>query len=158
MTTSNLDFSLARNAAGRLVLTLADGTRHAGVIPVRAFPIAAPDTAVSLVSAEGHEVAWIDRLADLPAPTRALLEDELAPREFMPEIRRLKHVSSFATPSTWEIETDRGDTRLLLKGEEDIRRLGRTALLIADGRGIHFLVRDLSSLDRPSRRLLDRFL
>ena len=35
-------FQLTRNPHGRLVLTLADGTAHEGVTPVRAFPIAAP--------------------------------------------------------------------------------------------------------------------
>ena len=46
----------------------------------------------------------------------------------------------------------------MLKGEEDIRRLGRAALLIASGHGIQFLVRDMGALDRHSRRLLERFL
>jgi hypothetical protein len=67
-------------------------------------------------------------------------------------------VSSLATPSTWEVETDRGDTVFVLKGEEDIRRLGRSGLLIADRHGIQFLVRDVNVLDHASRRLLDRFL
>jgi hypothetical protein len=86
------------------------------------------------------------------------VEDELARREFVPEIRRLHRVSSFATPSTWEVETDRGETSFVLRGEEDIRRLGVSALLIADSHGIQFLIRDLSALDRHSRKLLDRFL
>jgi hypothetical protein len=47
---------------------------------------------------------------------------------------------------------------LILKGEEDIRRLSASRLLIADTHGIQFLVRDMSQLDRHSRKLLDRFL
>lgn len=152
------ELHLERNAFGRLVFRAADGMLHEGVIPVRAFPIAAPDAGVALVNVEGHEVAWIDRVADLPDGVRALVEEELASREFMPEIRRLLGVSSFATPSTWEVETDRGATALILKGEEDIRRLNQTALLIADSHGIHYLIRDLKALDSASRRLLDRFL
>lgn len=152
------DFRLSRDAYGRLVLTAADGASNVGVVAVRAFPIAAPDNGISLLDAEGHELAWIDRLADLPAETRTLMENELASREFMPEIRRIKEVSSFATPSTWQIETDRGATSFVLKGEEDIRRLGHTMLLIADSHGIQFLIRDLGALDRTSRKLLDRFL
>jgi hypothetical protein len=31
-------------------------------------------------------------------------------------------------------------------------------LLIADSQGLQFMVRDLRALDRPSRRLLERFL
>lgn len=151
-------FKLARNVFGHLMLTTAGGEVHDEVVPVRAFPIAAPEEGIALMSAEGHEVAWIERLGDLPPDQRALVEEELAGREFVPEIRRLRRVSSFATPSTWEVETDRGDTRLVLKGEEDIRRLGPSALLIADTHGVQFLIRDLGALDRHSRKLLDRFL
>ncbi len=151
-------FRLSRSASGRLVLTTAEGQVHEGVAVVRAFPIGAPDEGVALVSAEGRELAWLDRIADLEPGSRELVEEALASREFMPEIRRLVRVSSFATPSTWDVETDRGDTSLVLGGEEDIRRFGRDALLIEDIHGIHYLIRDLGKLDRTSRKLLDRFL
>ena len=110
------------------------------------------------ISAEGREVAWIDRLTDLATETGALLEEELTNREFMPQIRRIHSVSSFATPSTWRVETDRGESSFVLKGEEDIRRLSHHTLLIADSHGIPFLIRDIQALDRHSRKLLDRFL
>jgi len=152
------ELNLSRDAFGRLVLTGSDGRTEVGLVPVRAFPLAAPEESVALVAADGREVAWIDHLADLPPGTRLLVEQELAAREFMPEIQAILDVSSFATPSTWRVRTDRGETRLILKGEEDIRRLGRSALLIADSHGIHFRVRDIQALDRASRRLLDRFL
>lgn len=151
-------FELARNALGRLVLTTAGGEVFEDVVPVRAFPIGAPEAGIALVSPDGREVAWVDHLKELPAALRSLVEEELASREFVPEIRRIHSVSSFATPSTWQVETDRGATDLVLKGEEDIRRLSQTMLMIADANGIQFLVRDLQSLDKGSRRLLDRFL
>jgi len=152
------EFRLHRAASGRLALTTASGEVHEGVVPVRAFPIAAPDEGFALVSADGRELAWVDRLGTLADAARALVEEELAAREFMPEIRRLRAVSSFATPSTWDVETDRGDTALVLGGEEHIRRLGQGALLIEDVNGIFYLIRSLDALDRASRKLLDRFL
>lgn len=153
------EFSLERNPFGRLVLTTLDGTRHVGVTPVRAFPVVAPTEGISLTSTDGHEVAWIARLEILPAPVRTLLEEELATREFVPEVRRLVSVSSFTTPCTWQVETDRGDTQFVLRGEEDIRRLGsRSKLMIASEEGIHFLVPDVGALDKASRKLLERFL
>lgn len=152
------DFQLARNAFGRLVLTDAQGAEHSGVTPVRAFPLAAPDEGVSLVGTDGHELVWIEQLGDLTPGLAALIREELAGLEFMPEVRRIKSVSTFSTPSTWEVETDRGDTRFVLKGEEDIRRIGGSALLIAGSQGIHYRVRDMRALDRGSRKLLERFL
>jgi len=152
------DFELTRNAAGRLQLTTREGTVYNGVFPVRAFPIAAPDEGLSLLNQDSRELVWIERLTDLPDSTRAIIESELAIREFMPEILRIKHVSSYATPSTWALDTNKGETELVLKTEDHIRRLGRNSLIITDGHGINFLVRDTDQLDKQSKRILDRFL
>jgi hypothetical protein len=155
---STVNFELRRDSFGRLVLTDASGEVHEGVTPVRAFPIAAPDDGIALVNVEGHEVGWVDRIADLPPEIGRLIEEELASRDFMPEIEKILDVSSFVCPSTWQVATNRGRAALILKGEEDIRRLSQTRLLIADTHGIQFLVRDIGTLDRHSRKLLDRFL
>ena len=150
---------LSRNAQGQLVLQLGE-ERHVGVSPVRAFAITAPDAHIALVDGAGHEVYWLERLDALPAEQRRLIEEELAPRNFMPELLRLREVSSFATPSRWQIDTNLGPTELVLKAEEDIRRLELQPLklLITDQHGLNYLVRDFAALDRHSRRLLDRFM
>ena len=152
------DFTLMREPSGALLLTTADGTQHPGVVPVRAFPLAAPDEGISLVSSDGHEVGWVADLQALPAALRTLLQEELALRDFIPVITRLVSVSSFGTPSVWTVQTDRGETSFVLKGEEDIRRLSRSTLLIAGGQGVQYSVPDMGALDRGSRKLLERFL
>ena len=153
------EFTLARNTHGRLVLTWPDGTAHEGVTPVRAFPIAAPDEGLSLVGPDGHELLWVERLSQLDAASLQLVQEELQAREFVPTILRIHGVSSFSTPSTWEVDTDRGPAKLVLKAEDDIRRLGaRTRLLIAASDGLQFRVPDSTALDKHSRRLLERFL
>jgi len=149
---------LSRDAYGQLVFTDANGRQHVGVIPVQAFPIDAPAEHVSLVDADGHELAFIEKLSDIEAGTRKLLLDEIAQREFMPVIDRLLSVSTFSTPSTWTVQTDRGMSSFVLKGEEDIRRLRGNGLLITDNHGLTYRVTDMRSLDRQSRKLLDRFL
>ena len=150
--------ALRRDACNRLVLTDADGREHVGAVVVRAFPITAPDDGIAFVGPHGHELAWIPRLEQLPRELAGIVADELATREFMPIISRIVSVSSYATPSTWRIVTDHGETDLVLKGEEDIRRLAPPALLIADTHGIHYLIRDRGALDAVSRKILDRFL
>lgn len=152
------DFSLFRNPLGQLVLRTASGEEHAGVVPVRAFPLTAPDDGLSLVGVEGHELAWIAGLQALSDAARDLVEEELALRDFVPELLRLHKVSTFSTPSIWSVDTDRGPADFVLKSEEDIRRLAGGALLIASGQGVHYRVRDRQALDRGSRKLLDRFL
>lgn len=158
MSDARLNIQLKRNAFGKLAFIGADGILHDNVVPVRAFPIAAPEEGIAIVSADGHELLWIDALGTLPESTRVLLKEELANREFLPEILRIKHVSAFASPSTWQVETNRGDAALVLRGEEDIRRIGDASLMIADTHGVQFFIRDLKKLDKTSRKLLDRFL
>jgi hypothetical protein len=154
----NALFQLSLDPFGKLIVTLPDGTQHLGALVVRAFPIAAPQQSISILSAEGKELVWIDDLAQVPSNERHWVEQALQGREFMPEITRLDGVNSFSTPSIWRVQTSRGETELVLKGEEDIRRLSPTTLIVADAHGVQFLIRDLPSLDRHTRKLLDRFL
>ncbi|TBO30370.1 DUF1854 domain-containing protein [Aquabacterium lacunae] len=156
MTFQNL--SLQRDAHGLLVYTDAQGQRHEGVVPVRAFPLSAPDEGVSLVGSDGHELLWIDRLSQVPAAMAELIREELASRDFVPVIRALLDVSTFATPSTWTVETDRGPTSFILKSEDDIRRLPGSALLINSSHGVVWSIPDRMGMDKHSRKLLERFL
>ncbi len=150
--------TIERDDAGRLVHVALDGTRSVGVVPVRAFPLSAPESGISIVDTRGREVMWLDKTDTLPATARALVEDELHQREFRPAIERIVAVSTFATPSIWTIDTDRGPTTLTLKAEEDIRRLQGSRLLITSEDGVCYEVRDRGALDRASRKLLERFL
>jgi hypothetical protein len=152
-------FSLELTAFGKLILTNAQGQRFEGVVPVRAFPIQAPEEGVSLLDTAGHEVGWVPHLGHWPEPAQALLRQELARREFMPMIARIVSVSSFSPPCTWAVSTDRGNCEFVLRGDEDIRRVGTdNALLIADAHGIQYLVPDHLAMDGQSKKILDRFL
>lgn len=151
-------FDMQRDAFGRWVVVMPNGTRHAPVTALRAYPVSAPDEGVALMDADGHEIFWIEALVQLAEPLRSQVVQALNEREFLPEIWQLTAVSSFATPTTWSVVTDRGATQFLLKGEEDIRRLTGTVLLINDANGVQFMIRDLAAMDKHSRKLLDRFL
>ena len=152
-----MNFDLSQNNLGAWQLFL-EGELHVGVTVVRAFPIGAPDEAVSVLSAEGHELLWLETPTTLPEAQKQAVLAALQAREFMPEIKRVDAVSSFTTPSVWSVQTSRGAAKFVLRGEEDIRRLSGKTLIVADEHGVQFLIRDLPALDRHSRKLLDRFL
>ncbi len=159
MTPEHQQFMLERNAFGKLILTTPSGVRFEAVVPVRAFPIQSPEVGISMVNTDSEEVGWIDRLADYPEPAQSLIRQELEAREFIPVIVQIVSVSSFSTPCTWTVDTDRGRTEFVLRGDEDIRRIGKdNALLIADTHGIQYLVRDQFALNTASKKILDRFL
>ena len=148
---------LERDDLGRLVFIDDKGERHVGVHPVRAFPITAPAAGIGIMNQSGKELCWYPDVALITQADMTLIEEELAAREFMPVIEKITKVSTFATPSIWDIETDRGPTRIRLKGEEDIRRIAANTLLIADSNGLQFLIKDSTQLDKVSKKLLDRF-
>jgi hypothetical protein len=152
-------FTLQRDAFGKLNLTTPAGEFHEGVVPVRAFPIQSPEDGISIVNTDGQEVAWIDGLAEFPEPAQGLIRAELSGREFMPVLQEILAVTSFSTPCTWTVQTDRGQTDFVLRGDEDIRRIGTDGgLLIADNHGIQYLVRDQFAVNAHSKKILDRFL
>ena len=154
-------YSLRKDAFGNLELVWSDHPVIERVTPVRPFPFSDPEHGLSFVDPDGHEVLWLNSINDLSSADRVLVDEALAAREFMPVITRIESVSSFNTPSTWQIETAQGKTQLVLKGEEHIRRIngmGGNHLLISDNHGIQFLIKDVAQLDKHSRRLLDRFL
>jgi len=153
-----MNFQFDQSPSGKWYYISADGQQHHNVLAVRSFPVAAPEEGIALVDIDGKELLWINHLNLLSESLRAKIVKAMKQREFMPQILKLYGVSGFIAPSTWDIETDRGRTSLLLKGEEDIRRLSDSVLLVTDGHGVQFLIRDLPNMDRFSRKLLDRFL
>ena len=151
--------NLDRNTFGKLVLITDDGQRHEGISPVRAFPLQAPQESICLVNTDGKEVVSIPHLSTLPPASAALIEEELNGREFVPVIEKITAVTSYSTPCTWSVTTDRGETTFVLRGDEDIRRVGSEGLLlISDTHGIHYLIRNHFELDAVSKKILDRFL
>ncbi len=153
----NATAALKRDSAGRLELSL-NGEVFRNVTPVRAFPVTAPNEGIALMSKDGKELVWIARIADCEPQIASLVIEELAQRDFMPIISEITRVSSYVTPCTWTVATDRGVTQFILRGEEGIRKLAAGALLITDSYGLQYLVQDYRKFDRASRKILDRFL
>ena len=152
------EFDLERDVLGHLVLVDVGGIRHVGVEAVRGFPISDPDHWISICDSKGRELATIKDLSALPPKARQALEEDLARREFVPVIRRIVGMPIDSEPSQWEVETDRGPTRFLVKSQDDVRRLGPQRALIVDSQGIRYLIDDLTQLDPASLRILERYL
>jgi hypothetical protein len=143
---------------GRLVLERAGSEPVAGVVPVRCYPFAEPREWISLCDDRGRELVCLRHLDDLEPAAREVLENELSLRELVPVIRRIHDISSPPEPTTWHVDTDRGETRFKLPGEDHVRRLGSGSAIITDVHGVRFRVADLKKLDAHSLRLLERYL
>jgi hypothetical protein len=120
--------------------------------------LTSPDGPFSIVDLEGHELAYVPHWGALGAEERAVSEAELRCQLFLPQIREVLHVSDFDFPSTWRVRTDHGATELRLPSEDCFRRLGRYSLLVREQSGLEFRVADWNSLDKRTRKILERFL
>ena len=159
MNRTTLDFTLERDKFQQIVLVWNDGRRISGVDPVRAFPISKPAGFVSICGPDGGLLARIDNLDDLPSDVRAILENELTLREFVPVVLRIESISAGSDPSEWKVVTDRGPATFLMEdSDNDVRRLGPYRVMLVDTHGIRYMVPDARRLNAAGRRLLDRYL
>jgi hypothetical protein len=151
-------FNLMRDQWGQLTYIGADGQKHSNVAPVALFPISQPIAWISIRLPDGVEVECVEDPRTLPADVWRLLKDDLARREFVPVIRRIVRVSGNSEPCEWQVETDRGPTRFVLKSEEDVRRIGDNEILILDAHGTRYHIPDLSAVDVKSRRIVEWYV
>jgi len=153
-----INFSLEKDVFGNIRLTLESGQMFDQVKIIRAFPISNPENGFSIVDQDGHELVWFESLSDLNDHNQNIIKSSLEQIEFIPVISAITGLNTYALPSIWDIQTDRGKTRLKLKSEQDIRRVSAEALLITDANGIQYLIKNRKTLDKFSKKVLDRFM
>ena len=152
-----MTFTLENELAGTLVFIDATGVRHEKARPVRLFPFTDPAAWISIVSAEGRELAIVEKLETLPEGTRKILVEALAGRDFVPVIRSIDKVTRAATGYLWSVTTDRGATVFHTESDESIQQLGDSRLVVVDQRNTRYLIPDINALDRKSRQRLERY-
>ena len=124
----------------------------------RSFPWSHPDRFVILRDIEGEEVATIDDLAKLPARSRGAIEAWLQRHTLVPKILRVRKVRAANAATLFDVETDRGDRRIVLREREDIRSLADGRTLLRDPDGQTYELPPLDDLDVNSRRELTMVL
>jgi hypothetical protein len=147
-------WSLLRRPHGRVDFAAADGTLHADVDVLRAFPLSAPRGPAAVVAADGTELAWIEAIDELPEPLRSRVLEELSDREFLPVITAIEAVSD-TDPAEWTVATDRGPRRFTLSAPDDVERLPDGSALLVDSSSVRYRIASIAALDARSRRLLD---
>jgi uncharacterized protein DUF1854 len=151
-------FGLVRDQWGQLIFISADGEKRPNAAPVALFPISQPDSWISIRLPDGTELACIEDPQTLPPDVWQLLKEDLSRREFVPIIRRIVRVSGNSEPCEWQVETDRGPTRFVLKSEDDVRRIGDHEILILDAHGTRYHIPDLNAVDVKSRRIVEWYV
>jgi hypothetical protein len=153
--TQSIEF--ARDDQGRLVLVDQDGIRHVNVHPAKLFPLTEKDHWISIQSVGAREILCIEDPKSLPEPSRTLLLDALALRDFVPIIQVIHRIVRLADGHVWHVTTDRGDTSFEVETDESIQALGHGRLVIVDRRNTRYLIPNVTSLDRVSKRKLEHY-
>ncbi len=152
------EFALARKG-DKLVLRFADGDDEIGVRLVRPRPLSASDGEISFLDEKGEEVIMLPSLAHVPAESRALAEEELQRRYYMPRITAVNHVSSSRSSFRLEVETDRGPRSFAFgDANKNVRHLGPDHVVIKDAMGNRYVIPSVETLDPPSRAQLAKLL
>lgn len=151
----NIEF--VRDDQGRLALVDSNGIRHANVHPAKLFPLTEKDHWISIQSEGSREILCIEDPQSLPEPSRSLLLDALARRDFVPIIQVIHRIVRLADGHEWHVTTDRGDTSFEVETDESIQTLGHGRLVIVDRRNTRYLIPNVASLDRVSKRKLEHY-
>lgn len=146
---------LERWAGDRLDFIDGAGGRERDVELRRAFPVSGPLGPVAVLSAGGGELAWIESLADAPAPLRALVEAVLATREPVDVITAIDAIGD-GRPADWTVNTTQGPRRFRVAHTADVVHRPDGSICVIDTTGVRHEIPNPAALDAPSRRRLER--
>jgi hypothetical protein len=148
-------FRLTYDAWSHLQLEDSQGRIYPEIVILPLFPVATPREWISIVSRDGEELVCLRDVSGLSSADRERVEQELAYREFVPQIIRVLWVSGTQEPCEWEVETNFGTTRFVLNSEEDVRRVSAWSIHFVDASGGRFRVDDIRKLDSRSRAYVE---
>ncbi|MCD6365318.1 MAG: DUF1854 domain-containing protein [Planctomycetes bacterium] len=132
-------------------------------VPVRlawARPLTGRGSQVTVMHArKKEEVALLDGFEHLDETSRAIIEEELERRYFMPQIRKVLNTSILFGSRYWRVETDRGPRQFLMKSPEtNTIWITDDHCLLRDTMGNCYEIESFERLDRASRAHADKVL
>ena len=151
-------FELFQDDRSRLILRRPGQDDVVDVRLRRAFPWSRADRYVSIRSAEGKEILFIDDVAALPADQRQLIEQSLTTTSFIPRITRVERVDIRFGFQQWKVQTDRGPIEFRVQEREDIRFMNDGRFSIKDADGSIYELAPLDKLDDHSRKAVEALI
>lgn len=148
--------------SGLLSLTQSDGTTISPVHCVRLFPLMDPDHYISIlrsVKSDEPEIGILRDINELPEEQRALIQDDLAQRHFLPEILDVKDILVSRGMDEWNVVTDRGDKTFLVGSRKDsIIVTDANMLIVKDVEKCRYRIPDYTALPRTAFNMVARAL
>ncbi len=149
-----------RTGGGFVRMTVA-GKDYSRIAVHRCCPHSDPNAYISIREPEGDgkEIGLIENLADLPAGTREMLEEQMALRYFAPKIQKIHAIKEEYGYSYWDVTTDKGRCRFTVRmGGGSVYTIGSNRYLVNDLDGNRFEIPDLYALSAKEIKKLDLFI
>jgi hypothetical protein len=126
----------------------------------RAFPLSAPDKYIGLRDDKDKEIGILATLDGLSRESRAILDEELARRYFVPKILHFISFTEDFGNYTFTVETDRGARTFPVSNLRDsmTELLPRGRYLLTDRDGERYEIPDIERLDPKTAALFQRFV
>lgn len=155
------DNAVFERTGGGFVRMTFGGKTYPRVAVHRCFPHSDPNAYISIREPEGdgREIGLIENLSQLPADTRAMLEEQMALRYFAPKIRKIHAIKEEYGYSYWDVATDKGRCRFTVRmGGGSVYTIGPNRYLVNDLDGNRFEIPDLYALSAKEIKKLDLFI
>ena len=124
-----------------------------------AFPFSDPNNYIGLRDGEDKDIGMMTTLQGLDDESRAIVEEELERRYFTPKVQRIVAVEEQFGVVTWEVETNRGARRFLVRNLRDNAfPLGPNRVMMTDTDGNRFEFPDVRSLGPKAYAVLLKVL
>ncbi len=99
----------------------------------RAFPLSDPDRYIGLRDGNDKDIGILETLHGLDGESRSIIDEELERRYFTPQVTRVDFVEEAFGVVTWEVETDKGPRRFLVRNLKDSSyTLGSSRVMMTD--------------------------
>lgn len=126
---------------------------------VWARPVSGRGQEVCILDKEGKELAMVPGLDRLCGDSRRIAAEELEKRYLIPKIHRVPATNAHFGSRYWEVETDCGPRRFLIKDPNaSVVWVTSDHIIIKDTMGNRYEIESLAALDDGSRLHVDRVL
>ncbi len=126
---------------------------------VWAKPISGMGREISIIDDDKKEIHMLKSLDCLDPESREIAAHELEQRYLVPKITRVDGIVAAFGNRYWDVRTDRGERRFVMKDPtKNVIRVRKDQLILRDTLGNRYEIESLAHLDTKSRYLVEQVI
>lgn len=128
------------------------------VILTRAMPLNLPDKYICITDVEKNELGIIEAVSDFPEEEQKLIKGELAQRYFCPNVTDIIAIKEKMGHFYFDVMIGEYKRSFTIKDLAKNIRCSEDSVTLTDVDGNRFVIDDIKSINRKSRRKLEPYL